>query len=877
MLWHQPRLLAAVTVVAVVVGFVAAAPVVFLASVSTAAVTRQLDPVCTGRLVDPGIEAGGNSGPDTYVVDTDVLAREAAAVGGFGAPIASAVGSRLPDLTPVTARAGTGSAPVQLGTRTGWQDHVPGGAQPDDERLWLPDTAAGPLGVTAGDQVTLVGSAGEVTLEVGGVFPDIAGRAEQGFWCPLGPQLGSNTFFFVSVAPAPMAVVAEATYGRLLSALGGRVDWRRWEIPFAQTPRTLAEARGAVARMEDLEAAVMAANGIRRRPQAGQPSGPPPAMPDDPLTSRSRLPYVTARAGAVTEAVQATITPMAAVSALVALGLVAGVGVVWVDRRRSQVRLLWARGVSPVWIGAKAVLEGALPTTVGVAAGWLVALVVGTRLGPSTTLEAGAPLRALAVSGLALVAALGTLLAAVALRARRGGEMAAGERRRVWVPWELPVLVAAWWSLERLRDTGGPVVEGDRLPPVDPLALLFPLLMLLGLSGLAVRVLGVLLARTRDRGRRWPTAAYLGVRRLAAEGRTVVVLTALLALSAGVVTYGAGLVRSTEATATAKAVVGLGADLVARVSGPAPVPAPLDGRATPVLLGRDVGYAGQTVDVQGVDPATFADAAFWDRTFAEEPLDDLLAALDRPTADGVVPALLVGAPAAPSGRLSLARRPAVGVDVEVVRTVAVWPGMRSGRPTLVVAASRLGPLADRVAAQVWTSGVTEVALRGAVTGQGLAVFFVVSLDRFADTSSYLPTIWTFGFVQALGGVVGVLALVGLVAYAEARQRARALGYLMARRMGLTPGGHRRALLVELGVLAAVAVGVGVASGWLGVRAVNDLLDAQAERPPPALLRVPWPALAVLVVAAVAAVVVVALAAQRAAGRADPSEVLRAEV
>jgi putative ABC transport system permease protein len=876
MLLGQPRLLAAVTLAAVVVGFVAAAPVVFLGSVSSAAVSRQLDPLCKGRLIDPGIEAGGTSGPDTYRVDTEVLARAAADVGGFGPPIASSIGGRLADLTPVTAVAGTASVPVQLGTRTGWEAHVPGGATADDDRIWLPDTAADALGVSAGDDVTLMGTAGDVTLEVGGIFPDVAGTPDDEFWCSLAPQLGSNVFFFVSVEPAAMAVVAEAAYQPLLERLGGRVEWRRWEVPLLERPRTLTEARAAVARMDTLEQVVQADDGVVRRQQPPRQPGVPPATTENLLTAGSRLRYVTARAGAVEEAVRATITPMAAVSALVALGLVAGVGVVWVDRRRGQVRLLWARGVAPGWIGAKAVLECLVPTGVGVAAGGVLALVAATRLGPSPLLEPGTPWRALLVAALGLLAALATVAATVAVVARRGAEVAPRPRRWGWVPWELPVLLAAWWSLSRLRTTGGPVVEGDRLPPVDTLALLFPLLLLLGLAGLAVRLLGLVLAQSRRFGSRWPTAAYLAVRRLAAEGRTVVVLTALLTLSAGVVTYGSGLVRSTEATALAKAGVGLGSEVVARVSAAAPVPDALGGRATVVLSGKDLDYAGEAVDVLGVDPASFAAAAFWDPSFSAEPLHDLLARLEGPD-HGAVPALLVGEPAPPSGRLSLKRRPAVGVDVESVGSVAVWPGMRASRPLLVVDQDRLGPLGERVSVEVWARDVDEAELRQALGSSGLAVFYVVSLDRFADTSSFLPTVWTFGFVRVLGAVVGVLALVGLVAYAEARQRARAVAYVMARRMGLTAGGHRRALLVELGVLASVATMVGVAAGWWAVRVVNGLLDAQAERPPAALLRVPWPTLVVLVAAAVLAVVVVAVLAQRTAGRADPAEVLRGEV
>lgn len=860
LLLRQPRLLLAVALVAVVVGFVAAAPVVFLGSVSSASVTRQLEPLCRGLSIDPGI--------DDVPVDLNRMAAAAAATGGFGQPIGTILGGRQPDLTPMTASSGDRSAPVQVGTRTGWETRVPGGATADDRRVWLPDTVAGPLGLGAGDRLTLSGAAGEMDVEIGGVIPDLVGAGDDPFWCPLGPELGSNLYLAVSVAPAPMLVTSEAMVEEVLSRVGGAVTWRRVEVPFETLPTTIGTSQDAIGDMDRLEAAVVA---------EGLLDASARPLPDRPITGRSRLRYVEARSTAVREAVRGAVTPMAAVSGLAALGLTAGVGVTWVDRRRTQARLLWARGVAPGWIGVKATLEALLPMVAGVALGWGLAVGVVTRVGPGDVLEAGAVAVALGVAGLGAALAVVTLLATVTFRVRRGGEPAGERRRMAWLPWELPVLLAAWWSLQRLRSSGGPVVEGDRLPPVDTLALLFPLLFLFGVAGVAVRLLGIGLRRARGAGRRWPTAPYLALRRLAAETSTVVVLTALLALAAGVVTYGAGLVRSSEATAGAKAAVELGTDVVARLTSVTEVPETLRGRATVVLSGRNLEYEGDPVDGLFVDPGTFADAAFWDDSFAEASLPALLRRLDGPGPSGGVPAIAAGATPAPSGRLSLQGRPAIGEEVDVVAGAIVWPSLKAYTPLLVLPRGGLGELGSRVAVELWVRDATEAEVRRAMVDAGIPIVYVIGRDRITDTSAFLPTIWTFGFVQALGAVVGVLALVGLLAYAEARQRARALGYTMARRMGLTTGGHWRALVLELGVLAVVALVTGVASGWIAVRAVNAVLDADADRPPPALLRVPWPALAAMVLLALAAVVVVAALAQRVAAQADPAEVLRGEI
>jgi hypothetical protein len=113
--------------------------------------------------------------------------------------------------------------------------------------------------------------------------------------------------------------------------------------------------------------------------------------------------------------------------------------------------------------------------------------------------------------------------------------------------------------------------------------------------------------------------------------------------------------------------------------------------------------------VLGVDPAMFADAAFWDRTFAAESLDDLLARL-APGSSGPAPAILVGTLS--GGQVVSLAKPLAGERVELpVRVVAhaeVFPGMR-GRNTLLVVdrsvLARTGATAER---QLWARGEERV-------------------------------------------------------------------------------------------------------------------------------------------------------------------------
>ena len=314
------------------------------------------------------------------------------------------------------------------------------------------------------------------------------------------------------------------------------------------------------------------------------------------MTANSRLRYITRRAAAIRTSVGGAVAPMAVVSAMVALGLVCGTTGSWLDRRRTEVRLLWVRGVSPWLIGLKAVLELVLPLAAGTGAGFALAVGIIRWLGPSPDLDPGIVAAAALWAAAAFAAALVAVAVTVVVRLRTGLERV-GARRRLPVPllWEVPVLLLAAWSLHRFNEKGLPTVEGDKLPPIDVLSLLFPLFFLAGCLGLAARLLRTVLSLSRRVGPRWPTAWYLAVRRLAAERGAVLVLAGLAAMAVGVVVYGNGLVRSTNATVAAKAGVDLGSTVSVRFGSGDGVPPGLEGRATQVRGDGTGDYDGTTV------------------------------------------------------------------------------------------------------------------------------------------------------------------------------------------------------------------------------------------------------------------------------------------
>jgi putative ABC transport system permease protein len=143
-----------------------------------------------------------------------------------------------------------------------------------------------------------------------------------------------------------------------------------------------------------------------------------------------------------------------------------------------------------------------------------------------------------------------------------------------------------------------------------------------------------------------------------------------------------------------------------------------------------------------------------------------------------------------------------------------------------------------------------------------------------DVSSFLATAWTFGFLQALGALTGLITAGGLLLYLETRQRGRRAAYALSRRMGLSRAAHLGSLLAEVGgtLLGGLAIGVGLS--FVAARLVYLRLDALPSVPPVPLLRTPVPALAGTAAAVVAVTWLAAWLAQRSADRTNLAEVLR---
>jgi putative ABC transport system permease protein len=608
-------------------------------------------------------------------------------------------------------------------------------------------------------------------------------------------------------------------------------------------------------------------------------------LPLNALDTSSDLPLIHERSVQIVERLRTSILPVSLAGTLVALLLVAAAGSYWADRRRLELRLLAAKGAGPAALGVKAVFEMALPSLLGGLAGWGLACVLVRWVGPSALVDADAVLRALTLTLVAIaggVAGLGLLAGwqsrtAADTRLPASGP-AAGLGRHI--PWELAVLGLAALALWRLQGKGLTSGAGTGPQGVDLLALAFPLLFLAGAVRLVTWPLGQVFDRLRTAGQGWPHALYLAARRLAGSARPAMVLFGAAALSVGVAVYAAALTRSADATLDAKAKVFVGSDTAIPILATATPPPGLDAtvvaRVARATATDDDGDRFD-LDVLGVDPATFAKGAFWDSSFSDQSLDELLGRLGPAGADGAVPAIVAGGDLADGTTLNLrgrAGQSAAELPVHPVARAGSFPGQRSLSVLVVVDRAVLDTTQAGVENQLWAKGDPDEVAAEVRRSSVPAASFSVDVTKVLDVSSFLTTTWTFGYLQALGALTGSIAIGGLLLYVETRSRARRVSYALSRRMGLSRRAHAASLVAELALPLVGGLVAGAALAMAAVTMVYGELDGQPNLPPPPLLRVPWPVLAGAGLTVVAVTLLAAGVAQRSADRAKVGEVLR---
>ncbi|MGH9104007.1 MAG: hypothetical protein ACRDYD_13655 [Acidimicrobiales bacterium] len=882
LVWRHPSVAVAVTVTAAILALSVSALPLYLSSGGSAATALEVAQRCPSEL-GATVVADGPVAPRALAARSADAARLVSAdLRSSGAPPGALAGavttvtllSTRGALALVGPRSGAHPLQIQLLDRSDQLAHVSAVSSAGGVGVWIPDDAAAALGARSGETLTLepVGSTGAragapVPLRVAGVYRSLEGRTLPRFWCDGQAFFGTPDDNF---PPPPVVLAGPAALAGILRAVSGSSLTFEWQRSLRQGGTTLPQARATEAALRRLARQLPApAPG----PGGRRPEAPPPGSMS--ASPPQQLPFVVDHAAAVRGALGSGTLPVSVAGGLVALLLVGAAASYWVDQRRVELDLLHARGVGPAALGCKAALELGAPVILGAGGGWAVAVAAVTRLGPSHLVSTWSLLAGLALAGAAAGAAIALVAVVAGLRARGRGArpLGAGHSRWAVVPLELVLVGLAGWVWSGLQ-TVGLEAGATSAPGVSAGFLAFPLLFLAGLVALCGRALVVALPALRRSSSAWSVPLWLSARRLAGAPRVSALLLASVAAATGILVYAAALTRSERATLHAKADVFVGSDVSADLVGRPPVPPALAGRATEVWRSPNAQVGNVAVDLVAVDPATFGRAAFWDPSFASRSLEGLLAGLAH-AAPGTFPVVVANGsvPAGQPVTFTYGAQRLGQAKLDVVASVADFPGENGTVPLVVTTQAALAPLHLNPLVQLWSRGTQEVVL-SELARAGVVAPVVISAAGALDLTSFAAVAWTFAYLQALGVLVGVIAVGGLLLYLEARQRSRALAYGLARRMGLSRTGHMASLACELGSLVGLGAVAGGALGWAAVELVDRHLNPLPSLPPVPLVEVPG---TVLEVAAAVTVAVAALAtawAQHLSDRARPSALLR---
>ncbi|MFJ9786883.1 FtsX-like permease family protein [Amycolatopsis sp. NPDC101161] len=506
-----------------------------------------------------------------------------------------------------------------------------------------------------------------------------------------------------------------------------------------------------------------------------------------------------------------SILPLALISVLVGCAGLGTVALQWYQRRHAQLRLLSARGSGPGALGGLAIAELGLPILLGGVLGAAAARLLLGVYGPPGVPDPEAQLQAVLVAAGVLVVSLALLALVVAVRAHREFELGrvrrGGNRMRLlgYFPWELATAGMAWLGWTRLAHYSTGSRLGNPLPQVDPLALTYPVFVVLTVGLLTAR-LAWLALHASHRARFWSRPALqLAIRRLAGARAPVTGVLVIGTLAIGTLATGIGIANGQEDALDTKSAIFVGSNARLDTDSPigmgtVPMPAPLAGTST--VVGELTG-TGSVVLV--VDPDTFTRGA----ATADVPTDDLaglLREIARPDARGT-PVLRIGHTAKQTAQLPDGLRDAVTVaDLPVFPMIGTSPGYVVSRTAL-----DHGQL-DRV--PKW-SVLTTAPMADATAALRAAGVFIpnrISRETALDSLPFFVVSWTFSFVALLGAVLGIVAILALLVAVEVRRRQNALAGALVLRMGMRPRTLLASHLMELGALSGLAIAVGVVCG-----------------------------------------------------------------
>jgi putative ABC transport system permease protein len=275
----------------------------------------------------------------------------------------------------------------------------------------------------------------------------------------------------------------------------------------------------------------------------------------------------------------------------------------------------------------------------------------------------------------------------------------------------------------------------------------------------------------------------------------------------------------------------------------------------------------------GIDTEKFPDVALWRDDFASEPLDELMARLDEgsPTAPNV---LVVGGNIAEDAMISVAGD---DIPINVVGRLEAFPGMANEGPTIVMNDASFDETASHMSIysqpSLWVKGDPD-AIEATLRASSANIAPPRTVDQVLQAPAIQSALGILGVLTALGAAAGIIVVIGLLLYLQARHRSSVVSSALTRRMGLGRSAEFRAWFWEIaGALiasfaAAVAIALPVAS------LMNTRLDPRPDLAPGPSLLIPSVLVVLIGVTVVLIAGISAWRIQRSIDRTDIAQEMR---
>jgi len=657
----------------------------------------------------------------------------------------------------------------------------------------------------------------------------------------------------------------------------------RWRAPLRSIPTTYDELRAVRNQVRSFEGALVGTGALG----AAMLDVATPAARRPMLTTE--LYALTADTEQATERLRQPLASARTVGAAVGLSAALAVGVLFVERRRSEFRLLAGDGEGWLSMGLRVAGQLLLPTVAGAVVGVAVGLL-GTRwFGPAGAVGLGDVRWSL----VGAVAAASLVVAAVTAGVRGSRTLVTPDRevgRAVAATLVVTLLVAAvfaWYQVRVGRDAGSASVD----LVVAALPVLTVLLALVVVLAVGSRLLG---AAARLVGEHLPPTAFLATRRLAAGGSGIRLAAGALGLGIGLLLFSATLRSTLDHTVDVKLSTEVGGRTAVDLTDPLPADFVAPARTTVIgTFDTVITPGGGRVRVIAVDEADYADAVTWSDAFGAS-LDDVLAALRTDVAGEAadrVPAIAVrGEPVPTDGAFGLG----TSFPYRVVDRIGGFPGAGQRAATILVDGEQLERLTYERAGFATADEAREAGfelptsrfrrrmisqadpdeLTAALDAAGVRYRDLVTTSARENEPGLVATRWAFGFLGVLGLVAAIGALVALAMFLAARRRANALAGVMTRAMGLSATKAALVTALEITVVVALALLAGVVAAVLSVGRLVPRFDPAPDLPPDVSVTAPWALLAAGAALGLLAIGVAIWATERAAGSRPEGEVLR---